>query len=385
MKKNIGIVFGGNSVEHEISIITALQAIENFDTKKYNCIPIYMSKSGKLYSEEKFKNIDEFKDLENLEKNFKEKLIYNENKKNFLISKKKSFFKGKDQIEIDLFFPIVHGTNVEDGKLQGFFETQNLPYIGPSTTSGVLGQDKGIMKDVLKAHNINQTKYVVINEEEKYEEIIQKVNNMLSYPVIIKPACLGSSIGISICESKEQLKTQLKNTFKYDSNIVIEEVLNDFEEMNISVREVNSKIITSVIEKVGTSNELLTYDDKYLAKGKTQSQGMASLQREIPAHIERQLIDKIEVLAKQVYKILRCESLIRIDMMIVGEDVYINEINSIPGSLAFYLWEESGTSYTNLLDQMVEEGIKKYYKNKNKTFNFKTNVLDNQGGKLKGK
>src|SRR5699024_10921292 len=144
MKKNIGVIFGGNSVEHEISIITAVQAMENIDKDKYNPIPIYMTKKGCLYSEQSFFDINNFKNIDELLKDKKEKILYKDNNKTFLIQKRKSFFKSKDQTIIDVIFPIMHGTNVEDGKLQGYFETLNIPYIGPTVPSGVIGQDKGI-------------------------------------------------------------------------------------------------------------------------------------------------------------------------------------------------------------------------------------------------
>lgn len=387
MKKNIGIIFGGDSVEHEVSIITALQVIENMDQEKYNCIPVYITKNGSFYSNAKLNNIDEFKDLKKLETKYKEKMIYTENNKISLINKKKSFFKGKDQIEIDLFFPIVHGTNVEDGKLQGFLETMRIPYIGTTTTSGVVGQDKSIMKDILKAHSIKQTNYIILTED-NVKNKNQIIDRELQYPVIVKPASLGSSIGIFIAQNSSELNRKIKGSFKYDTTLVVEEALEVFQEMNISVRRKGGEILTSAIEEVNIKGDLLTYEDKYLTKAKTKnaaSEGMSSLQRILPAVISGESKKKIEEIAKNTYQILRCEGIVRLDLLIVGDEVYVNEVNNIPGSLAHYLWEEQGTSYSLLLDETITEGIKRYYKQKNKVFNFETNILGMTGKKLVNK
>lgn len=390
MKKNIGVIFGGDSVEHEISIITAIQAMENMDKTKYNIIPIYMTKSGALYSESKFLDIENFKDMDELLKGVPEKILYNDGKDIALLPKKKSFFKGKDQILVDAIFPIVHGTNVEDGKLQGYLETLRIPYIGTTVVSGVVGQDKGIMKDVLKANGINQTDYIVVNERDR-SMVDQMIEDSVGYPVIVKPASLGSSIGIFIARNSAELEANLSKAFKYDSNLVIEKLLTDFEELNVSVRSRDGEILVSEIERVSATDELLSYEDKYLNNSKSKGEatnggdaGMASLARELPARISPELKEKIQDLVKRVYKILRAEGVIRIDMMIKGDDIYINEINNIPGSLAFYLWEESGVPYQQLLDELIEEGIKRYYQRKNKNFTFSTNVLSmKSNGKLR--
>lgn len=387
MKKNIGVIFGGDSVEHEISIITAIQAMENMDKTKYNIIPIYMTKSGALYSENKFLDIENFKNMDELLKGVPEKILYNDGKDIALLPKKKSFFKGKDQILVDAIFPIVHGTNVEDGKLQGYLETLRIPYIGTTVVSGVVGQDKGIMKDVLKANGINQADYIIANERER-NMVNQMIEDTIGYPVIVKPASLGSSIGIFIARNNAELTANLSKAFKYDSNLVIETLLTDFEELNVSVRSYDGEILVSEIERVSATEELLSYEDKYLnnSKGEVVSggdTGMASLARELPAQISSELKEKIQDLVKRVYKILRAEGVIRIDMMIKEDDIYINEINNIPGSLAFYLWEESGVPYQQLLDELIEEGIKRYYQRKNKNFTFSTNVLSmKSNGKL---
>lgn len=385
MKKKIGVIFGGNSVEHEISIITALQAIENIDRNIYEVVPIYLSKKHKFYSSEDFFLIDTFKNIEELETKYTEKIFFKEQDKVCLLNKKKSFFKKKDQIEVDLFFPIVHGTNVEDGKLQGYLEMFNIPFIGPNTTSAVIGQEKAVSKDILKTHKINQTKYIWVHENES-DDILRLVQENLKYPVIVKPNTLGSSVGIFIAKDEAELDEKIVESFKYDSVLVIEEAISDFKELNISLVDIDGELKTSAIERVAKEDEILSYEDKYLSssktKGSTDSKGMASLSRELPAKISKSLENKIIDETKKTYRALRCEGIVRIDMMIINNKVYINEVNNIPGSLSYYLWEEAGYTYKNLLSTYIEDGIKKYYKRKNKNFSFKTNVLNMKSGKL---
>ncbi len=381
MKKKIGVIFGGNSVEHEISIITALQAIESIDKEVYEVVPIYLSKKHKFYSHLDFLNIDTFKDIDSISKNYIEKIFFLENDKVCLLNKKKSFFKKSEQIDVDLFFPIVHGTNVEDGKLQGYLEMFKIPYIGPNTTSAVIGQEKAIMKDILSAHNINQTKYIWIKESQ-VDDVLDLVDKNLSYPVIVKPNCLGSSVGIFVANDDEELSSKIMDSFKYDDVLVIEEALSDFQEVNISLVNINGKIRTSAIERVIASNDVLTYEDKYLSGSKTKSQGMASLGRELPAKIDKSIEEQIINITTNVYEILRCQGIVRVDILLLGDKVYINEVNNIPGSLSYYLWEEKGISYKDLLSEYIEDGIKKFYKRKNKNFSFKTNVLNMKSRKL---
>ncbi len=383
MKKSIGIIFGGNSVEHEISIISALQAIENIDKKKYEVVPIYLSKENKFYSSDNFLNIEIFQNLKDIKNKYKEKIFYKDGNKVLLLNKKKTFFKSKEQLEIDIFFPIVHGTNVEDGKLQGFLTMFGIPIIGATEVSAVLGQHKSIAKDILKSQKINQTNYIWMNENQK-DNLKELVEGNLNYPVIIKPDSLGSSIGIYSAKNYDELEEKIEEAFKYDQVVVIEEKLKDFTELNISLVQIGDEIKTSSIEKVNDSKEILSYEDKYLSNSKTKGSkgGMASLRRELPAKIESELEQKIKEITKKCYYILRCQGIIRVDMMIKENQIYINEINNIPGSLSFYLWEDSGIKYKELLTLVIEDNVKKYYKKSQKKYSFTTNVLTMNGKKI---
>ncbi len=375
MKVNVAVLFGGNSVEHEISIISSMQAIENIDKSKYNVIPVYITKDLEMYSDVSFTSVEPFIDFD--KSKYKQVTLIKEGEETFVRQIKGLF--GKLNERIDVAFPIVHGTGVEDGTLQGYLKMFNLPITGPTVLSGAVGQDKATMKDVLKANEVSQTEYLWVHSGQEISEIVQLVEDKINYPVIIKPASLGSSVGIEICNDKTELENGLINGFGYDHKIVIEEALSDFEEFNISVFGTFDDFNVSVVERVLKEEEFLSYEQKYVAGSKKtggKSAGMASLSREVPANIEESLRSQIEEQARASYRALNCNGLVRFDIIIGSDEtVYINEVNNVPGSLSYYLWEATGVEYTEMLTKMIEQAINKYYKDGKLVQSFDTNVL----------
>ncbi len=383
MKVNVAVLFGGNSVEHEISIISSMQAIENIDKSKYNVIPVYITKDLEMYSDVSFTSVEPFIDFD--KSKYKQVTLIKEGEETFVRQIKGLF--GKLNERIDVAFPIVHGTGVEDGTLQGYLKMFNLPITGPTVLSGAVGQDKATMKDVLKANSVSQTKYLWVHSGDEMNSMLETIESQLSYPVIIKPASLGSSVGIEICNDRTELENGLINGFGYDHKIVIEEALSDFEEFNISVFGTFDDFNVSVVERVLKDEEFLSYEQKYVAGSKKtggKSAGMASLSREVPANIEESVRAEIEKQARASYRALNCNGLVRFDI-IIGSDgtVYINEVNNVPGSLSYYLWEATGVEYTEMLTKMIEQAINKYYKDSKLVQSFDTNVLklQSQGAK----
>ncbi len=383
MKVNVAVLFGGNSVEHEISIISSMQAIENIDKSKYNVIPVYITKDLEMYSDISFTSVEPFIDFD--KSKYKQVTLIKEGEETFVRQIKGLF--GKLNERIDVAFPIVHGTGVEDGTLQGYLKMFNLPITGPTVLSGAVGQDKATMKDVLKANSVSQTKYLWVHSGEEMNSMLETIESQLLYPVIIKPASLGSSVGIEICNDRTELENGLINGFGYDHKIVIEEALSDFEEFNISVFGTFDDFTVSVVERVLKDEEFLSYEQKYVAGSKKtggKSAGMASLSREVPANIEESVRAEIESQARASYRALNCNGLVRFDI-IIGSDgtVYINEVNNVPGSLSYYLWEVTGVEYSEMLTKMIEQAINKYYKDSKLVQSFDTNVLklQSQGSK----
>lgn len=404
MKIKVGVIFGGESAEHEVSIISAIQAINKMNEEKYDIIPIYITKDRQWYTGAMLKDIDSYQDL-SLIKKYATNVVLVEKNNRFILQKKKGLFK-REVAEIDIAFPIVHGTNVEDGVLQGYLQTIGIPFVGPNTYAGVVGQDKVFMKDIFEKEDLPLSKYVWFYDSEyktDKDEVLKKISK-LKYPLIVKPATTGSSIGISYAEDEAKLCEAIDDAINYDTKILVEEVVENLKEVNISVLGNYEHQKLSVIEEVNGHNKFLTYEDKYIGGGKTKakfgvksvpsckgSKGMLSASRKIPADLSDKLKEEVETVAKKAFKALGSSGCCRIDFLIDSKKnkVYVNEINSIPGSLAFYLWEPLGKDYTELLDDMINIGIKDYKKRSSKTYTFDTNILQGfannslKGGKTK--
>ena len=403
MKIRVGVIFGGESVEHEISIITAIQAMNKMDEEKYEIIPIYITKDREWYTGDMLRDIDVYQDF-NLIKNYGTNVVLYYKNGSYVLQKKNGLFKGTAK-EIDIAFPIVHGTNVEDGVLQGYLQTVGIPYVGSNVYASVAGQDKTIMKDIWKSGNLPMTKYTWfydVDYKDNQEEVLKDISK-LKYPLIVKPATTGSSVGISVCDDIESLKEGIDDAIQYDSKIIVEEVVENLKEVNIAVMGNYEYQKVSEIEEVISGNKFLTYNDKYIGGGKGKvkggvkiptkgtSKGMASANRKLPANLSKELREEIETIGKEAFKLLGSSGNSRIDFLIDDKKnkVYINEINSIPGSLAFYLWEAKDIDFTKVLDEMIQVGIKDYKKRSNKTHSFNSNILQgfaaNGGAKgLKG-
>ena len=392
MKIKLGVIFGGESVEHEVSIISAVQAMESIDEEKYDIIPIYISKDRIWYTGAMLRDIDVYKDFEDLKKYAKE-VVLTRKKGKFFLQTTKGLFR-KDITDVDIIFPIVHGNNVEDGSLQGYLESVGIPYVGSHVLGAALGQDKVLMKQVFKSNNLPIVDYTWFYDNEYLEnkDSILKNISTLKYPVVVKPATLGSSVGITYVKSEDDVDSAIKEAIKYDNKIVVEKAVENLIEVNCSVLGNYKYQETSALEEVLSDNELLTYADKYIggAKGKLKggmksSKGMASTSRVIPARIDKKLASDVTDLSKKVFKALNLSGVCRIDFLIdkKANKVYINEPNTIPGSLAFYLWEPVGKGYKTLINDMINIAIKDYKLKEKKTYSFDTNILSNYNG-LKG-
>lgn len=386
MRIKVGVVFGGETVEHEVSIISAIQAMNKMDQEKYEIIPIYITKDREWYTGDMLKDIDVYQDLSLIKKYAKNVVLYYKNG-SYVLQKKK--FPRTIVKEVDIIFPIVHGTNVEDGVLQGYLQTVGVPYVGPNVYAAVVGQDKAFMKDVWAGTGLPMTAYVWFYDADyKHDKdaVIKKVSK-LKYPVIVKPATTGSSVGISVCEDEESLVEGIDEAIQYDSKIVVEEVVKNLVEVNIAVMGNYEHQKVSEIEEVLSGNKFLTYTDKYIGGGKNgklkgkapvkASKGMASTNRKLPADIDDKMRKEVEEIAVKAFKALGSAGNSRIDFLIdeKSKKVYVNEINSIPGSLAFYLWEAKGVDFTSVLDEMINIGIKEYKKRISKTHSFDSNIL----------
>lgn len=383
MKIRLGVIFGGMSVEHEVSIISALQAINAADKEKYDISPIYISKDGRMYTGEKLFDVDTFKDMKKLQEENTQITLLRDNNKVKMVKYPPNKFKSSDMGEIDVFLPVVHGTNCEDGSLQGILENLNVPYCGCNVISSASGMDKTVMKKVLAYEGIPVAKGVDFSNRDYFnnkDEIIAKIES-LGYPVIVKPYNLGSSVGVSKADDRIALEKGIDDAFQFTNKVLVEECIKNLREINCSVLGDYKNAQASICEEP-ISSGILDYADKYL--GNSKQKGMASLSRKVPADITKEEEERIHDLSIKTFKVLGCAGVSRIDFLMNNEtkDIYVNEINTIPGSLAFYLWEKSGISFKELIDRLVEIALSAHKEKNEKCFTYEENILKN--GDFKG-
>ena len=394
MKIRVGLFFGGKSVEHEVSIISAIQAFNAFDREKYEVIPVYITKNNELYTGEYAGRIEEYRNIPALIKKSTRVIIVNEENKTKLVCYPMKKFGDSTIAEIDVAFPVVHGTNVEDGALQGYFQTLNIPYVGCDVLSSAVGMDKYVMKAVLKDNGIPVLDCVTVTAAEFAKDadaVVGNIKEKIDFPVIVKPINLGSSVGIKIGKDIDGLKESLDYAFGFSGRVLVERAIQELREINCSVcGDIDSAEASECEEPIG-SDEILSFEDKYTGGSKSsKSSGMASLKRKIPADITEELRSEIRETAVKAFKCLGCSGVSRIDFMIdtAENKLYLNEINTIPGSLSFYLWEPLGVKYPELLDKMVMLALKRDRELRNLNFTFESNILaevklgGTKGGKL---
>lgn len=391
MKIKVGVFFGGKSVEHEISIISAVQAMYSLNKEKYDIVPVYMTKNNEFYTGESLMDIESFKDINVLLKACQRVILVNTGSKVELMRFPFRKFKNNSVDYIDVAFPIVHGTNVEDGSLQGYLKTLNLPYVGCDVLSSAVGMDKYVMKTVLKDNRIPvlDCKCYLTKDFDEPEKLMDEIETEIGYPVIVKPVNLGSSIGISKASDRQKLYEALSTAFDYASKVLVETCIENLKEINCSVCGDTDEAEASECEEPVNGDEILSYEDKYIGGAKESgSKGMASTKRLIPAAITPQQREEIRELAVKAFCCLGCNGVSRIDFMIDKDTdkIWLNEINTIPGSLSFYLWEPIGVPYEKLLDRMIELALKRERESESITYAFDTNVLSGikLGGGTKG-
>lgn len=401
MKIKVGVLFGGKTVEHEISVISAIQAMGYLDRNKYDVIPIYITKNNEFYVGEDIGKIESYTDINTLIKNSQRVImVWDENKVKLIKYPQKMLSKGYVDY-IDIAFPVVHGTNVEDGTLQGYLQMMNIPYVGCDVLSSAVGMDKYVMKTVLKDNGIPVLDckcYTANQYDENEDALIEEIESAIGYPVIVKPVNLGSSIGISKAENRTELYDSLETAFQYATKVLVETAVQNLKEINCSVLGDYENAEASECEEPVSSDKILTFAEKYIGDGSAKgakgtkggvkssggSKGMATLKRKIPADITSEQRDTIRELAVKAFKCLGCGGVSRIDFMMdtATGNIWLNEINTIPGSLSFYLWEPVGVKYTELLDRMISLALKRERENENITYTFDSNVL--QGVRLGG-
>ncbi len=379
MKINVGVVFGGRSVENEISVITANQAMQAMDKEKYAITPIYITKTGKWYSGEALLNVENYRDTKKLLSMCEEvylRPIYGDHN---LYRANKGLFKKEIVTKLDVILPALHGTNCEDGTFQGIMEFCGIPYTGCNTLASANGMDKITMKMILKECGIPVVDYCWFSDKEwddKKEITIENIEKHLGYPVIVKPANSGSSVGIRAAHNREELQDAIDYAISFTSRVIVEKYVQKLKEVNCAVLGNYYDCEASVCEVPVRSGEILSYQDKYMNGGK-QSQGMQSTVREIPANLPEASTEFIRKTACDTFRALDCDGVARIDFIIdeATGDIFVNEINTIPGSLSFYLWEYSEINFDKLIDRLIDIAFRRKQDSGFKAVNYGENIF----------
>ncbi len=382
MKKNLAVTFGGRSVEHDISIITANQLMASADKEKYNIIPIYIDRDGKWYTGEKLLDVGYFKQFDPKAKGVQRVFLS-------CAADATLYEYGKKQrpvCTIDVAIPAMHGLHGEDGTLQGLFELSDIPYSSAGVVGSSVGMDKIIMKSAFVGFGFPVLDSVFFERDEFFQDsdaVCDKVETALGFPVFVKPANLGSSIGINRADNKDALIYAMDVAAKYDRRLLVEKAVVDILEVNCSVMGTPNDAKTSAIEQPVTASSFLGFDDKYLSGG--SSKGMKSLGRKIPADIPHDMAQRVRQLSLDIFKALDLKGVVRIDYIIdkSNNQLYVNEVNTIPGSFAFYLWEPVGVSFRELVDTLVSIAQRQMREKKKSEFAFDSSVLQKVAAGLK--
>ena len=392
MKKQIGVIFGSRSCEREVAIISAVQLMRHADREKYDIIPVYISEDGNWYTGEKLTDIQTYKPFYPEQKGIIRVYLDLSSGSGALLTLRKDaglFAKQRTEIaaRIDAYIIVMHGLNGEDGTLQGLMELINVPYTSTGVAGSALGMDKIMMKQFFQGAGLPVLPGLSFTRSSfsgDRETVLNKVEQELGFPVFVKPANLGSSIGVSRADDKESLSDSLELAFEYDRRVLVEKGLDKPIELNCSVMGYDDTVEASPIEMPLNNDEFLDFKDKYLASG--GSKGMASLHRVLPAPIEDDLKNEIQEMSRNIFRMLDCKGVVRIDYMFDkhSEKLYITEINTIPGSLAFYLWENAGIPYSTLIDRMIVFAEKAHADKNQSNYAYSSDILKNVSFGAKG-
>jgi D-alanine-D-alanine ligase len=394
ISKNIVVAFGGVSPEHEVSVLSAMQVIASLKETDFGIVPLYITKSGRWLTGDALLDLENFQDLDALQKQ-SVPCTFSHNDLGspvLLETEKKGFFGSAKSYTIHAIIPAFHGSEGENGSFQGTCEMYNIPYAGSGVLASSLGMDKVKAKELCRAHELPTVDGFDFYESE-WEADQKSVLNLadkLAYPVVLKPVTLGSSIGVAKAEDESELIEAVETAFRYDDNLMIEKAVSPLIEINCSVLGTSEKLQTSVCERPLAQEETLSFKDKYQSEDGSQK-GMASADRIIPADISDELTQEIQTLSAQIFKLFRARGVARLDFLLHAEtkEIYFNEINTIPGSFSFYLWEESGMNMRELMLKLIDIAVEQHQKKIGRIRSYDTNLLDEkavQGIKgLKGK
>ena len=386
-KHNVALIFGGCTPEHEVSIVTAHQVCLALQ-ENHHVIPIYVTKNGEWLTGDALRDLSAFTDGTLPHPSDFDKItveFYPEPK--FVVTHKHWMGRNVQKrtvLPVDVVFPAIHGMHGEDGTLQGLLELMNLPYVGAGVVGSAVGMDKIMMKAILNENALPVLPYLYWTRHDwdtRCDEILEEVETTLSYPVFVKPAMGGSSIGVSHVKNQIELRDAAEVAAQYSRRILVEKAVEMPLEINCAVIGMDEST-TSVCEQPVTQTDFLGFDDKYIHQ-EGENSGMAGADRKIPAPISEKLTSHIQGLAARTFHVLDCAGVARIDFLVDTEhNVYVNEINTIPGSYSYYLWTHQGIEFPKLVSELIDLASKAHAQKNGLTYTYTTNLLSQAGASL---
>jgi D-alanine-D-alanine ligase len=386
----VAVLFGGRSVEHEVSVITGHQTMDALDQAGFPSLPIYITKQGDWYAGEGLHNLDLYREqtfhAAGLKNVYRVSLSPDRSVRQLVVHPAATggLLQKSPKLWADVFFPVVHGTHGEDGSLQGLFELADVPYVGSGILASAIGMDKVRTKRILEQAGIPTLDCLELSRAEweaDPDAVAIRVETKFRYPVMVKPVCLGSSIGVSSCADRPALREAIDLALELDGRALVEEALTDFIEINCSVMGPPER--ASACEQPIRSESVLSFDDKYrhggkkLGRGQAESAGMAGLARQVPAPIGEALTRQVKRLAVEAFRAIDASGVVRVDFLYEASKrrLLLNEINTTPGSLSYYLWEEEGVRFDQLVSMLIGIALDRHESRRATVYSFSANLL----------
>lgn len=373
----VAVIFGGRSCEHEISILTAHQAMAVLrQLSEYEVLPVYITRDGKWLTGDALCQLHRFKDAEQLERDCTPMVLRPMEK-----GSEMAVIRGRlgrlAAVPVDVAFPLVHGPNGEDGTLQGTLEMLGVPYVGSGVLASALGMNKIAMKQAFALANLPQVSYAHIRSaswraDNRAE--LAKVEALGVGPAFVKPVHGGSSIGVTLAGTRDALAPAIDFALRFDDEAIVEPAVVSANDVNCSVIRVGDTLKASSLESIRPDDSFLSYEEKYMQWGKAKPR-KGTHDHAIPAPFPEDITEHVKVLAKAAFEACGCDGVARIDFLVRGEEIYVNEINTMPGSLAFYLWEASGMPFDQLLGLLLKSAITRWEARRSLTFTLERNLL----------
>ncbi len=377
-KPIVGVFFGGRSVEHDVSIVTGHQVMQAIDRAQYDVVPVYIDRDGRWYTGAPLMDLKNYTSRVTDLMGTHEAVLSPSTTTRGLIVNPGSGFLSKSRVQLlDYAFPAIHGSHGEDGTLQGLFELADLPYVGCKVAASAIANDKIMTKLILRQYNIPVIDAVSFSRtewEDNPDKVMQQATVHLSYPLFVKPATLGSSIGIARANDEKALRAAIDIAMNLDSRVLVEKAAINAVEINCAVMGHGYDVYASVLEQPTSYDDFLTFEEKYMQG----SGGMKGAERTIPAPISDELTKQIQVTSVNAFQAINGSGTARMDFLVLPEkgEIYLNEINTMPGSLAFYLWRETGMSAQDVVSELLRIAEVIHREKQGNTYNYQTSLVD---------